>query len=311
MAAFFVAAVVAMFSHELMATCVHKHVETNTAIAANHIPWAHLWSNHRDKGVFTADIRIVNREHWYVYELQHTETRSTIDALEMRQQPVVVVVAFFSSSSSSTHFKTVHFARSLTHSLFHWFSQLLNVYKSERKWMKFICLQSLLFEFSHMVFTHSLIRSLVVCCSLLAVTSHTINSLLHYTWNECGSLGVNGEETFIGKHHSKYKVLHKKNCDDMLHFRNRALTSKPIFLQFHLLFFSLSLHNFILYLLGCFFFFRWLFSFWISFYTFLWLYTVILFIFSLALLFSILSFHFVAPLHLVYSFSRDNVARVR
>lgn len=218
---------------------------------------------------------------------------------------------FFSSSSSSTHFKTVHFARSLTHSLFHWFSQLLNVYKSERKWMKFICLQSLLFEFSHMVFTHSLIRSLVVCCSLLAVTSHTINSLLHYTWNECGSLGVNGEETFIGKHHSKYKVLHKKNCDDMLHFRNRALTSKPIFLQFHLLFFSLSLHNFILYLLGCFFFFRWLFSFWISFYTFLWLYTVILFIFSLALLFSILSFHFVAPLHLVYSFSRDNVARVR
>lgn len=91
-----------------------------------------------------------------------------------------------------------------------------------------------------MVFTHSLIRSLVVCCSLLAVTSHTINSLLHYTWNECGSLGVNGGETFIGKHHSKYKVLHKKNCDDMLHFRNRALTSKPIFLQFHLLFFSLA-----------------------------------------------------------------------
>lgn len=152
MASFFVA----MFSHDLMATCVHKHVKTNTAIAANHIPWAHLWSNHRDKGVFTADIRIVNREHWYVYELQHTETRSTIDALGMRQQPVVVVVAFFHHHH---HRHISKLCTSRVHLLTHFSTGFLNCWmfisRNENEWNLFVfslfCL-SFRIWFSH---THS------------------------------------------------------------------------------------------------------------------------------------------------------------
>lgn len=62
---------------------------------------------------------------------------------------------------------------------------------------------------------------------IVSITSHTINSLLHYNeWMRNAK-----EKHSTGKHTWNIKCS-QKNCDDMLHFRNRAFTSKPFFFNF-------------------------------------------------------------------------------
>lgn len=117
--------------------------------------------------------------------------------------------------------------------------------------MKFICLESFVWV-SHTVFHMQTVCVCVCVCAgvgvlcihhhvyymctlcvhtslpvIVSITSHTINSLLHYNeWMRNAK-----EKHLTGKHTWNIKCS-QKNCDDMLHFRNRAFTSKPFFFNF-------------------------------------------------------------------------------
>lgn len=103
---------------------------------------------------------------------------------------------------------------------------LLNVYKSGQN--EFICLW-VFCSYTHSYLSVGCHRRFIV----LAVTSHTINSLLHYIeWMLIVKEAHSTESTL------EALSVRQKNCCDMLHFRNRALTSKPFFCSSIILFFS-------------------------------------------------------------------------
>lgn len=182
----------------------------------------------KDKGVFAAG-------RW-TYTHTHIKTRASIDALWKRRQP---------SSFSSTHFKPQPASLSALKSQLSWCLEV------GTKWMKFICLESFVWV-SHTFFHMQTVCVCVCVCAgvgvlcihhhiyymctlcvhtslpvIVSITSHTINSLLHYNeWMRNAK-----EKHSTGKHTWNIKCS-QKNCDDMLHFRNRAFTSKPFFFNF-------------------------------------------------------------------------------